>query len=298
MTEPGEIDPAELAALHQGPLRDYVARRGDLAKRLRAAGDRDAAARVARLPRPPVTAWAVNRVVADAPDLILDLLAAVRAAVAAQSGGDPDATRETAARVRELVEAGVAVAGAALADGGHAAPEATLRRIRSTLGAAAVGEPAVRAALWRGVLAGDVDPPGFGVPPQLDADLPGLAVLLEGRAPSPSPAEGERPAPRRATGPSAPPRLVVLPGVTLRAAERELADLQRVEARASDAAVRLREAATRLQSDAERAALDAEAAEVAAARARTEVVAAEERLSRLAEGDVGDRPSRRRDRRH
>ena len=42
------------------PLEDFVAQRDALAKRLRADGDRDAAAAVKKLPKPTRAAWAAQ----------------------------------------------------------------------------------------------------------------------------------------------------------------------------------------------------------------------------------------------
>ena len=59
-TEVGDLD-AALATLYQLPLEQFVATRDQLARRLRAAGDRATARQVAALRRPPVSAWAASR---------------------------------------------------------------------------------------------------------------------------------------------------------------------------------------------------------------------------------------------
>src|SRR5205085_12445397 len=55
-----EYDQA-VEALYRAPLSNFVAERKRLAAALKAAGDKDAAARIMRLVRPPVSAWVVNQ---------------------------------------------------------------------------------------------------------------------------------------------------------------------------------------------------------------------------------------------
>src|ERR687892_248895 len=57
----------EIAALYRLPVAEFVAARDQLAKRLRSAGDREAARRVAALRRPSVSVWAANQLPAAAP---------------------------------------------------------------------------------------------------------------------------------------------------------------------------------------------------------------------------------------
>src|SRR5215217_2593753 len=122
-TEVGDLD-AALAALYQLPLEQFVATRDQLARRLRAAGDRDTARRVVARRRPPVSAWAANQLASAAPNAVAETL---------------------------LIRAG------------HAASDATLARLAATLQAAATGDEATRAALAQGRLPGDLDPAGFGL---------------------------------------------------------------------------------------------------------------------------------------
>lgn len=140
-----------VAALYQAAHDGFVAERKRLAGEVRTAGDRAGAARLLKLARPPVSAWATNQLHWQARadlDALLEAAARVR-------GGDVAATaayRELGARLRQR-------AAAILTDAGHGASEATLRKVAANLAAiAAAGgfdpDPA-------GALSGDRDPPGF-----------------------------------------------------------------------------------------------------------------------------------------
>jgi hypothetical protein len=59
-------EPDDLYAL---PLEEFTAARNELARSLKAAGDADEAARVKKLKKPPVSAWAVNQLARDDPGL-------------------------------------------------------------------------------------------------------------------------------------------------------------------------------------------------------------------------------------
>src|SRR4029453_6928138 len=94
-TEVGDLD-AAVAALDPPPLEQVLATRDQLARRLRAAGDRAHARQVAALRRPPVSAWAANQLAHAAPSAVAELLGAGAAlgqaqqdALAGQPGGAP-----------------------------------------------------------------------------------------------------------------------------------------------------------------------------------------------------------------
>jgi hypothetical protein len=151
-----------VAALYQAPHDAFVAERKRLATELKAAGDKASAARLAKLGRPPISAWAVNQLWWQArADVEALLAAAARLRQGDQSAAS--ARRDSLAALR-------ARAATLLEQGGHAATEATLRRVATTLSAlAAAGgfepDPA-------GALGADRDPPGF--------DIAGLAGGLLG----------------------------------------------------------------------------------------------------------------------
>jgi hypothetical protein len=167
-TEVGDLD-AALAALYQLPLEQFVATRDQLARRLRAAGDRATARQVAALRRPSVSAWATNQLAHAAPNAIAELLdvgAALRQAQQDALVGQPGAARQlrtATAHLRAAITRLSTRAETLLVRSGHAASDATLARLAATLQAAATGDEATRTALAQGRLPGDLDPAGFGL---------------------------------------------------------------------------------------------------------------------------------------
>jgi hypothetical protein len=167
-TEVGDLD-AALAALYQLPLEQFVATRDQLARRLRAAGDRATARQVAGLRRPPLSAWAANQLAHAAPNAVAELLdagAALRQAQQDALAGQPGAARQlrtATAHQRAAITRLSSRAETLLLRAGHAASDATLARLAATLQAAATGDEATRAALAQGRLPGDLDPAGFGL---------------------------------------------------------------------------------------------------------------------------------------
>jgi hypothetical protein len=167
-TEVGDLD-AALAALYQLPLDQFVATREQLARRLRATGDRATAGQVAALRRPPVSAWAANQLASAAPNAVAELLeagAALRQAQQDALAGQPGAARQlrtAPAHLRAAITRLSARAETLLVRSGHAASDATLTRLAATLQAAATSDEATRAALAEGRLPGDLDPAGFGL---------------------------------------------------------------------------------------------------------------------------------------
>jgi hypothetical protein len=140
-----------VASLFQAPLEQFVAERKRLAAELKTAGDKAGAARLAKLARPPISAWAVNQLWwhgRAAFEAMFETAQRLR-------DGKLDATtahRDAIARLR-------ARAAQILTDAEHGATEATLRRITQTLAALAAS------GSWDpdppGALSADRDPPGF-----------------------------------------------------------------------------------------------------------------------------------------
>jgi hypothetical protein len=167
-TEVGDLD-AALAGLYGLPLEQFVATRDQLARRLRAAGDRATARKVAALRRPSVSAWAANQLAHAAPNAVAELLdagAALRQAQQAAVVGQPGAARQLRAATAHLRAAIARLSQRAetlLVRSGHAASDATLARLAATLQAAATGDEATRSALAGGRLPKDLDPAGFGL---------------------------------------------------------------------------------------------------------------------------------------
>src|SRR5919202_33312 len=109
---PADLDD-ELDALYSGPLDEFVTARNALVGRLRKAGDREAAERVKKLPKPPVSAWAVNRLARERAHELAALVAAGDRLREAQHGalagrgteGFLEATRDEREAVDRLVAA-------------------------------------------------------------------------------------------------------------------------------------------------------------------------------------------------
>jgi DNA repair exonuclease SbcCD ATPase subunit len=138
-------------ALYRAPLDEFVAERKRLSSELKASGDKHGAARLAKLARPPISAWTVNQLFREARETFDELFAAGERLRAGDLGAT-SAHREAMTKLRARAET---LLGAA----GHAASEATLRRITTDLSALAVmgsfdPDPP-------GALAGDREPPGF-----------------------------------------------------------------------------------------------------------------------------------------
>src|SRR6185437_974930 len=137
------------------PLEEFTAARDAAARELRRAGDREAAAELAKLPKPTPAAWAANQLARTEPDVIQALLDAgeeLREAQAeAVGGGGGAGLREATAAEREAVDAAMAAA-AELKPGGRPLSRAMADRLRATLHAAAADD-AVREALAAGRLA-------------------------------------------------------------------------------------------------------------------------------------------------
>ncbi|MEJ7602153.1 MAG: hypothetical protein WKG01_29925 [Kofleriaceae bacterium] len=137
--------------LHQAPHASFVTERKRLAANLKAAGDKAGATKLGKLPRPTISAWAVNQLwwhARDAFESMLESAEQLREGKLTASA----AHRESIAKLRARAQA-------ILAEAGNAAAEPTLRRVTTTLAAiAATGgfdpDPP-------GALGGDRDPPGF-----------------------------------------------------------------------------------------------------------------------------------------
>ena len=147
---------------------EFVAARDELARRLRREGDAEAAATVKALRRPPLSAWAVNRLArGDGPGLG-PLLAAgerLRAAhQAALAGEGADELRAASQAEHEAVAALVGAAMGLLREAGHPTTDATRDRVAATLHAAAVS-PEAADLVRHGRLSADLDPSGFGAAP-------------------------------------------------------------------------------------------------------------------------------------
>jgi hypothetical protein len=167
------MDPHDLYGL---PLERFVPERGALAKALRADGQREEAARVAKLRRPSVAAWAVNQLVRTQARQVKALFDAGDALQHAQSEllagrGDATAMREAGERERASVQELTAVARGLLSSEGHELSQLTLGRVSETLHAAAFDEDA-RARVREGCLEKELRHVGLGGFGALTGPLP------------------------------------------------------------------------------------------------------------------------------
>jgi len=138
-------------SLFQAAHEQFVAERKRLAGELRAAGDKVGAGKLAKLARPPISAWVVDQLWWRARDAFEALFTTAEQLRRGELGA-ATAHRDAIARLR-------AQAAQQLGEAGHAASEATLRRVTQTLSALAA------AGGWDpdlpGALSADRDPPGF-----------------------------------------------------------------------------------------------------------------------------------------
>lgn len=138
------------------PLEDFVAERKQLAKELRAGGEREAAAEVAKLPKPTPPAWALNRLAREDPDAVaewLDAAEALRDASANPGAG----LREAMAEHRDATRRLLATARERTRPGGRPLSEPMLERVRELL-QAATADPDQAEALRRGTIVEAAEP--------------------------------------------------------------------------------------------------------------------------------------------
>jgi len=138
-------------SLFQAPHEQFVTERKRLAGELKAAGDKVGAGKLAKLARPPISAWIVDQLWWRARHAFEALFATAEQLRRGELGA--------AAAHRDAIAGLRAQAAQLLGEAGHAATEATLRRVTQTLSALAA------AGGWApdlpGALSADRDPPGF-----------------------------------------------------------------------------------------------------------------------------------------
>lgn len=238
------------AELLSAPLDEFTNRRNSKAKELKAAGQRELAAEVATLKKPPVAVWAVNQLARSNKPVLERLRRAGQAVVQAQSGavaGRKNAAvelRSASDALQHELEAAVRAAGDALRADEHAADEATLRRIQEMLRLAAVSGGETWDRLQRGALI---------VEPRAGEDMltAAFAVSQEAGSRTVSPharANGEKAARTAAREAAETEKRIEMEHVLRTAkADEEAAQL------AEQTAHRLREEADRVTADAKRA---------------------------------------------
>ena len=154
----------EIDRLFELPLDEFTPGRNELARRLKREGDKQAAEQVQALAKPSVPAWAINQLARQEKAQVKALLAAGtklrKAQERALAGGHADTLRTAQAEERQVVRDLTRRAEEILKESGRPASRAIIERISSTLGAAAVTEPA-RTALKAGRLTSEVRVSGF-----------------------------------------------------------------------------------------------------------------------------------------
>lgn len=225
----------QVSDLYGLALERFVPERAALAKSLRAQGEREEAARVAKLAKPSVAAWAVNQLVRTRRPEMAKLLEAGDALRKAQSG--VMAGRESAAALRQAGDAErsavaelVEIARGLLDSAGHGLTEATLTRVGETLEAAALSS-AAREQVQGGCLVRELRHVGLG-----DDELAAV----------PAPVSAPPPRARAATVKAEPPRALerarAREAQARRAAEAAAGQLEAARARRDRAAETLRDA--------------------------------------------------------
>jgi hypothetical protein len=261
----------EVTELLAGRLSEFTSRRNTKARELKQAGQRELAAEVVGLKKPPVAVWAVNQLARRNAPLLQrvrrageDVVRAQSSAVAGRKNAAQELRSVSDALQREL-EAAVRATGEVLQADGHAADEATLRRVQEMLRLAAVSGGEHWDRLRRGALIRE---------PQAGEDMLTAAFAVGGGATRAK--DGDR---------------------TERAAAREMAETEkRVELehalrtakldeqaaqQAELTAQRLREEADRMVADAKRSGQKARQAETDLKRALAKATASREAARRL-----------------
>ena len=168
----------EIDRLYALPLDEFTPARNDAVKRLKKAGESEVAEQVAALTKPSVPVWAINQLARQEKSGMKALLDAAtklrKAQERALGGGGSDALRTAQTQEREALRDLTRRAGEILEKSGRSANQATLERVRSTLGAAALAD-GTRGALRAGRLTDEVETSGFDV-------LAGIEPAPRGRA--------------------------------------------------------------------------------------------------------------------
>ena len=138
---------------------EFVAKRKELAGKLREAGRGDDATVVAGLPKPTAVVFAVNRAARDRPNAARDAADAAERVRKAQLDGDPDAYATALEELKRSLDLLAEVADTHVGSGKRPT-EAMRRRVRDLV-RSAVADDDAREALRRGALAEEVEASGF-----------------------------------------------------------------------------------------------------------------------------------------
>jgi chromosome segregation ATPase len=182
----------QIDRLYSLPVDGFTAARNDLARGLKASGDREGAERVRKLEKPTVVAWTVNQLARRTQRELRDLFSAVdtlrEAQNAALAGGGSSEVRAAAEAERAALQVLVARAKSIL-EAEERRQAGVVERVAATLRGGAVNAES-RALLESGRLTHELEPAGFG-------GLTGL-VLPDAPPEHPSRRHEDREARRRA----------------------------------------------------------------------------------------------------
>jgi hypothetical protein len=167
-----QTDPeAATDELYAGAPAEFVARRDDLARQARGAGERELATRIKALRRPSVGAWYLNTAARSGLTSLRELLHLGEELREAQSSGNFAGLRDLAARRGPLVARVINDLTAHLAQLGTTTTATGLDEVRTTL-ASALADPEVAEQLIRGRLDRPHVYSGFG-------ELPSAPAVVE-----------------------------------------------------------------------------------------------------------------------
>ena len=138
------------------PLSEFTGARNTAAKQLRSSGRKDDALAISRLPKPVLSAWAVNQLARAHGD---QLEALTEVTATASDTTEATQLREAGLRRRRAIAQLVGLAKQVLENSGHAATPATLERISRTLQASS--DQQQLSTLLAGRLAQDLEPGGM-----------------------------------------------------------------------------------------------------------------------------------------
>ncbi len=164
------------AELYSAPPGEFVARRDEAVRTLRASGDRKLAAEVSKWRKPVVAAWVVNLLAAERGDELAHLVDLGAALAEAQRRGDGTELRrlttEKQRLLRSLVRDGLALA----AEAGQSVGVDVGHEVEGTLNAAVADSEAAERVLSGRLLRPETYA-GFG--PLPDGDRPLLTVVAD-----------------------------------------------------------------------------------------------------------------------
>ncbi len=175
---------AEIDGLYQVEHREFVACRNGLAQRLRTAGRAGLADRVRGLPKPSVSAWAVNQLWWRHQSSFDRLLRAGAELVVLQQRGVSTAGQSANEDRRRAIAELLGLARELLDRAGHTTSMSTLRKVTISLEASAAWAGSLRGP-GAGRLHTELAPPGFG-------EVVGLAPSSDPTTPAAEPRESRR----------------------------------------------------------------------------------------------------------